>query len=127
MCSESDHLPYEHEGQTLARASLFALLVHQVAMDLRLPDFKSLPGQQIYYLYGFAALLLLLLLAVFRALSGPSKQAGAARKIKGTSNVLFVGPMASGKTSLFGRVGPLSLGRHGRLLLICGPATLARV
>lgn len=86
-----------------------AQLVHQVAMDLPLPDFKSLPGQQIYYLYGFAALLLLLLLAVFRALSGPSKQAGAARKIKGTSNVLFVGPMASGKTSLFGRVGPLSL------------------
>lgn len=73
-------------------------------MDLPLPDYKSLPGQQTYYLYGVAGLLLLLLLAVFRAIAGPSKQASPARKIKGTSNVLFVGPVASGKTSLFGRV-----------------------
>lgn len=74
-------------------------------MELPLPDIDSLPGQQAYYLYGFAVLLLLLTLVVFRAISGPSKQIGSVKKAKGTSNILFVGPMASGKTSLFGRVG----------------------
>lgn len=73
-------------------------------MDLPLPDLDSLPGQQAYYLYGFSVLLLLLLLVVFKSISGPSKQSIAAKKVRGTSNVLFVGPMASGKTSLFGRV-----------------------
>lgn len=90
-----------------------------LSMDLPLPDLASLPGQQAYYLYGFAVLLLLLLLVVFRAISGPSKQASAVKKVKGMSNVLFVGPMASGKTSLFGRVSPtLSLAVQSQKLTL---------
>lgn len=108
--------PFE-EATTTGALLVLPHVVQQLqlytAMDLPLPDFKSLPGRQIYYLYGFAGLLLLLLLAVFRAVAGPSKQTGPARKVRGTSNVLFIGPMASGKTSLFGRV---SLSSSTRML-----------